>query len=378
MSKFQGSYVRDVEDCLIASALAGVHAILSGPPGCGKTAISRAVASKIAPGNETVFIRLDASTPPERVKGIYDMELLLTQTKFQTITAGTVYDQVARIVILDEFGRPSDPVFDTLIDGLDRQDVSYDDAPVIWGTTNFLPTSERTQALIDRVAMYLHIPKVKVDIKDVVTAQMQALGGDLTVNGNLPTWKEIAEVRKARPNAKTIEAVADALYTLATEAAKGVRDNDGNVLASYEINHRRLAQWQKIVYRCAVYYGGNADFTTIPAAAMRPLQWAWPTMNETEARNWQAVCNAVVDPVATALDAVKKAAYQKFESIAKMGDQQKMALELGKALSDSMAGLNVLDQSGTDARIPEAILDLKRVFGRIVAGENPFKEGDDG
>lgn len=357
---FVGGYVADLRDALVASALSGQHAIVLGAPGWGKTAIARSLAKSIAGDGAWTFTRLDPSTPPEQVKGAFDPAALLNG-KLERVVAGTPYDPVARVSILDEVFRANDVVFDTCLDVLDRMDAHPDQAAVVWGTANFVAQGERVEALIDRFGLWLWL---KPDVLDVAAIAGAHLNGahELSVPGGIPDWTDVVNVRKATPGAKARRAVAELLDTLAQEAsAQGRRPHP-----------RRVTQWSKLVYRLGVYDTGQADFSTVPEIASRALRWAWPMPAAEEAESWAQIAAGVIDAVGSAIEGALAQAIVKFREVAGIADQaQRMGRmgELGALLASAQATLKQV--GGDDPRVAEASARLTEWFAMAARGESP-------
>src|SRR3990167_1052531 len=227
-ARFVGKYVDDLVLALTAAAVSNSHCVLlSRRPGLGKTTITRHVINKMF-GNSHVFIRLDASTPPEKVAGVPDIARLIDPKNPEYVLKrdGTAYDPAAKAIILDEIGRPMDPIFDILLDVMDRQDVDARDAPTIIGTSNFMPTSARTEAMRDRIALWVWLTDEQLDTAEVVKNQMRAGWGGLETGNNLPDLATIQRVRDAAPGANAVEAVSNVIAALPKVAQKGLVDED--------------------------------------------------------------------------------------------------------------------------------------------------------
>jgi len=372
MGEFQGQYVNDVKLALKASALSGVHCVLLGAPGRGKTTITLKAVEEMFSG-KSVFLRFDATTPPEKIQGYPDIAKLLSSTPvYELVRDGSIYDPNARCIVLDELFRAMDTSFDIVLDALDRQDVNKNDAPVAIATSNFSATSERTEALRDRFGLWVWLPSEPLDVKAIVANQLDSLGVGLDISDHLPDFNEIMSARLARPGKNAIKAVAEVCEQLANEAQKGLTDDNGNVVASFEVNPRRLDQWGRILFRMTYYLTGDADFTSVSEEAKRCLKWAFPLTDETQANQWAAICTSIADPVEGAVQSLLQASYSKFKDVNDRGlSKQAASLELGKVLSDGMNNLTSLGVD--DPRIDKAISDLTDVYSKFVRGENPFE-----
>lgn len=383
---FQGRYVEDVKLALVASAVSGVHCILLGAPGRGKTKISKKMAKKMFGKDRRVFLRFDATTPPEKIQGTPDIgKLLSEQSVYEIIKDGSIYDDNARVIVLDELFRAMDTSYDIVLDALDRQDIDSADAPVAFITSNFSATSERTEALRDRIGLWVWLPNEPIDYKAAVRAQMESYGVGLDVTDHIPTYEDICRIRSSKPGPNAIEAVANVCDSLAREAEKGVVDDKGHQIAGFDVNYRRLDQWNRILYGMTVWLTGMTDFTEadIPNEAKKCLQWAWPLTDQTMASCWAALCTSIADPIEGAIDALKQNAYKKFKELSdkynlldKSNPQTVKrgvaSVEFGKVLSENQTALFSLQGAEDDPRVSEAINEMAMVMSRYVRGEDPF------
>lgn len=361
--QFVGSYVNDVKLALKASALSQEHCLLLSAPGWGKTDIAIASAQKCV-GDDYVFLRFAPSTPPQKVEGMFDPQAAISNPpRFELVRTNTAYDPKAHLIIMDELGRPSEVVFDLVIDVLDRRDISIEDAPVVWGTSNFSPTSARQEALRDRIGLWVWIRPGVVDVRSIVNAHAHSLNSLLDI-GDFPTWKEIVEVRKADPGPHAIDVCSDLLELLASEAGK----------AGFEVNPRRTKQWFKILYRTNMYLTGQADFNSLEDDAVKCMIWAWVNTDESKATEWAKIATCVVDIVGTAVSELKSKTLDKVRMLMTKtqagSSRSALAVELGKIITDGQKEIETLGSD--DKRIKKALKDLEEVFVRIARGEDPF------
>ena len=365
---FVGKYVEDIELALIASAVSGKHSLLIGSPGWGKTAIARSMAGQIAKPDEWTFTRFATSTPPEVVTGPLDVAAALaTPATIEYIVDGTPYDPGARLSIFDEIFRPSDVIFDIFLDLLDRQDVGVDVAPTIWGTSNFIVKSERTEALRDRIALWVWVVPDELDVSAVIDVHMNRDYNtriEVSNGRTLPTIKEIDAIRKSRPTQNSIDAVTGYLEVLSTESKKG----------GFSVNPRRLEQWSSIVYRTSVYLnGGDNDFTSVPEDVGGVMKYAYPCFDKDKWIEWQEIASAVSDPVGAAIEVVTRDAYSEFKRVSKAGGgKYEMAEELGKVMVTAEKNLKKVSKKESDPRVTGALDGLRDCFAALCRGENPF------
>lgn len=370
--EFWGAYVHEIRDVLVASVMAQKNCVLLSAPGWGKTRIAKRMSEEIAGIDNRIFKRLEGSTPPQVVKGMIDpAKALESPPKFVTITDGTPYDPSANIVVLDEIFRPPDPVFDALVDILDRHDVNPDEAPVVWGTSNFVVKNQRTNAVVDRIALWLWVSPQSIDVGEFVKQiSHRKRGVDLAIPTNgkpFPTWEDVLRIRGYEPDDDTIDMIISILTTLSAEAKK----------EAFDVNPRRLTHWFDILYRYSAWLADSDNFTAIPAQASMILRYAYPTLTEESWRKWDEVARSIADPLSSALESATDQAYSAFKDIMNKKDKMtasETALELGKVLAQVQSTLKSLEKSyGTDQRINKQITEISKTYSTILNGEDPFK-----
>ncbi len=394
---FQGRYVNDVRDVAIASLVSHAHMLLIGPPGGGKTTILRAIGTRVFPDPQSgkfAFIRIDPSTPPDRVKGLPEWEAAM-RGEYVLVVENTCYDPRARLILLDELFRGMDWVFDPVLDVMDRQDLpTADDSPIVMATSNFISVTERIAAMKDRFTFRPWLDKEPIDVGNTVRNQMLAIGGSLTINNHLPDEAELAKIYAARPGENAINAVTKLIERIVREASDGLKDKDEDNMkkgiAAFDINYRRLQQWQQVLFRMSYYLTGDPDFSSVPAGAIKVLNWAWPSESLNEQKHWQQLLQAVSDPLETALSALRTAAYTKYKEITSNSSMQRnqQSLEMGKVVAHASDDLwdaasemaAERDDNGrpiiTDEvrdKINAAIEEIKKPYARMIQGLNPFE-----
>lgn len=363
--KFVGAYVDDIRLAATASLVAQEHMALLGSPGTGKTDIADKLAVTAVGDTSRIFRRFAPSTPPQVMEGMFDPQAAISNPpRFVLVRDGTPYDSRARIVILDEYFRSSDIVFDMGLDVLDRRDINMDDVPVVWCTSNFAPTSARTEALRDRIGEWVWLRPGNYDVAAIIMAHANSMHNTLDA-GNMPDWKTVQDVRSADPGRNAIKVCTEILTLLAQEASK----------AGLIPNPRRIRQWFRLLYRTNVYLQGFADFNFSHTDANKVLTWAWACTDESKSAEWAKIAGCVVDIIGTAINELKSKTLEQVKSIlAKTSGkaQSQVTIALGEIITEGKSEIEALGIN--DARIKQALDELEQVFVLIAQGKNPFEE----
>ena len=355
MSKFVGSYVPELTSVLVASTLSRQNAIILGSAGWGKTAIGRSLAQQMS-GGQYSFTRIDPSTPPDAVRGAYNPAALL-DGRLERVVDGTPYDPQTRLAIVDEIGRGNEVTFDALLDTLDRLDDP--DAPSVWATSNFMPSNERVQALIDRFALWYWIQPDSLDPAAIVAAQLNGSGGPQVDPTGLPTWAEVQDVRSATPGQNAIKAIGDLLGDLIREAEMQGR----------RAHPRRVTQWTHLLFRVGVWHSGSADWSTVPEKAASLLAYAWPAITPEEQATWKGIAGSVVDVVGAAIEEAMASLVDDLNEIAgaPAGRRTSMVMSMTTKMQNLQTQLEQM--AGEDnPRVEEAIEQMNQWLSMVMTG----------
>ena len=377
MAKLVGGYIDEMAEVFTASAISGMHACAIGAPGFGKTDLCRALMTTII-GNDDLVFEIESTTPADEVKGPYDNELLLSdKPKLVRITEHAITAPGAKIIGIDEWGRANDAVMETFIKGMARKDIPRTEQPVFWMTSNFAPKSERLAAVIDRVALWFWIPKMRIpqSLIKAIVEQQAAPGGEVTYGGKvqIPTIQEIEDVRNMQPTAKAVTAVQNLIATLEEEVFTQAGESNGN--AGFSVNPRRITQWSRLLTTVSMWKYGTEDFSSVHPDAVKLLKYAYPLKTLEEAQKWAALTEAVVDVVGTAIASIKADAYASFRQIKQANNSLSarsiMAIKLTEEMGKRQREFTEI--CGDDPRVQDAIQELSRIHAAIVRGENPVE-----
>jgi MoxR-like ATPase len=365
-AQFQGQYVHNLRDIFVGAALSGVHAIVVGAPGFGKTDIALSLGRRISPKG-TIFTRFAPSTPPEKVQGPVDPSWVLNPdgNEMRYVTAGTPYDPKAQIVVLDEVFRANDVAFDILLDVTDRKDIPRAEAPSCWATCNFIVASDRLEALRDRFGLWHYMPDtINVSTQALVKAQLSASAGlnELAVPGNAPTWEEILEIRETIPGPKAINAIVSIIDDLEMEAFSAE--------FPLRVSPRRKTQWSRILHCASTYIGGSTNYETIPSDAAKLLQYATPALDAGQAAQWAAIAQSVVDTVGSAIEGFLAELYEAIKGVSKETDPAKLTETVSQYTQIiARAEENMKSIAPNDPRVGEALAKAQKWLGKALQGE---------
>jgi len=370
---FVGAYAEEMKQVCIAGFLAGVHVVMVGGPGLGKTRMARAV-TKAAFGDNYVMTRFNPTTPTEKMTGYLDVPAFTTKSEWNMIVAGTPYQKSIGAYIADEFGRPSDAVYDILMDVMDRLDIPLQDVPSTICTANSLPDSARTEALLDRIGLYYHVPDVKLDPIAVGVNALAAMNSEMVVDG-VPDAAVIYRVRHFNPGPNAVKCVSEAGRDIANTACEGLKGSDGKIVRAFgHPNPRRMTIWNWMLYRLSAFYQDAEDFNRVSPEAMDMIKYAWATKTPEEARDWAELVGAsLLDPVTAAIETAMKYAYAKMKQLAaSITDRRLASIELGKVLNQEVPNiLALVGGDDKDERYLEAHNALLRSLSEFVRGPQP-------
>jgi hypothetical protein len=229
--------------------------------------------------------------------------------------------------------------------------------------------NQRTNAVIDRVALWLWIQPQTLDVDgfvDQIAHRKRGTELQVPTNGRaFPTWEDVIRVRSYEPKQKTVDAIKSLLRTLSVEAKT----------ESFDINPRRVTHWYDILYRYTAWLVDAPDFDLVPAQAATILRYAYPALSMEDWRKWDQVARSVGDPLQAALDSATMQAHEAFKDVMRQNAKpSEMALKLGKALAQVQSTLTTLeDTHGKDTRIGEANIAISNTYSEILNGNDPFE-----
>lgn len=360
-----------------ASALAAQNLIVISAPGTGKTSILYYMGRRMF-GAASMKIECTPSLREERIVGYQNPAYLLDADAAKKelpywIVDNTPRDPNVEHVVLAELSRVGDLANDALIHVLD--DVNEYAPVVFWADSNWLTPTQRNQALRDRFAMtvYYHLPIV--DIKAVMRKRPIK-----DWSFNVPEHDAIMQVRdwasqwesysERGGDSQELETIWNALEPI-QRALTGT---------SFVINHRRIRQWQTVLYSVGAYYAGSPNFNQLPKEAFEALAYCYPCESAEEAQRWYAIVMAGVDTVATDVAEFLAQAYVEwndlYEGIKKERNpqmrQQKVINDLGFKFSAAQTELR-RRHGKNNVKVEEALGNLNAMFSAALRGEEFIK-----
>lgn len=356
MGTYKGRVAEDIKRLITAALVTGQNVMIVGGPGTGKTTIARSYAEQLF-GNDYCMARIEPTSAPEKLKGSLNIQKFFTDGEWSINVTNTPYAPNNRLVILDEFGRANSALFDLMMFICDR--VGETDAPPVIGTSNFLPTGERQQALLDRFSLYYWVQPEPIALEDIMNAHL---------SGNVPhldvsdlSWERIQAAKEVKISERGKKAVHKTLSALIDEAQQNSR----------VLNPRRVTQWVYLLSRMSAYSVGHGDFNRVPDEACDLLKYAYPTLSSAEQLQWAEIAGSVADAVGTAIDAITANLYSHLQKNNAIAPNQRIekSTEFGRLLQGVVTSLKELGEKHQDERCAEAVVDVKRIFSDWLAGK---------
>lgn len=353
---FQGEYVNHMRDLTNAVLLTGTPGVLIGAPGWGKTDIPDSMMYYGFGEGRYKNIMLNGATKPGMIQGETDLKHLIAESEIVLKKTGTVYDPKFKGVILDEFGRTHDTIYQLLLEFLHRKFP----LPII-GTANFMPVGPQHEALLDRFNLWHWVSPSKFSARAMAMAQMTRLEGDppLMVPGKIPTEAEIHAAHNALPGLDAMNAIGDKI-----DALQAAVEEEGWVM-----HPRRVGMWHKTLFRVGYWASnGNANFSVVPDEAMHALRFAWPSHTEEEYGKWKSMVMSLTDPLQAVLDTTLDAAVAAVNNaIDTPAQEAKFKAELTAA---AQMIKDLMKQYGKEEkRLVEASAQIKGWFYNLSVGE---------
>jgi hypothetical protein len=341
--------------------------LLISEPGWGKTAMMKSSAQK-AVGDKYTFTRLESSTPPEKLKGVIDFDILLNEKRLVEKVDGTIFDKSAKLHLVDEMFRAPDVSYDILLDATDRQDIPLAEQPIMWGSTNFIKGAGRIAALRDRITFYCWISPSTPDIGKMLQPHFESkFRTELTMPGAYPTQKQLKEIQNAKVGMKARQAIVGTLQFLQAEA----------IAENFKISPRRIRKWANILFRAGMFYSGTNDFATVPKKAQDLLKYAYPTMTLESSKEWAIICTSIIDPMLQVLTEILETGHEKITQIAEMNEEEResIALNLGAYMADLRQSIDKL--GGSDPRTEKLTKLVNTWYLQSLKGQAPQMESLD-
>lgn len=326
----------------LLAALAGEHILLIGPPGTGKSLVSRRL--HLVFKETTYFERLLTKfSVPEELFGPLSIQAL-EQDKYTRLTKG--YLPQASIAFLDEIFKANSAILNALLTLLNEREfdngVIREKVPLISviGASNELPEDGSLSALYDRFLFRQYVePVSKSGFKQLLT--MQSTEDELSVE-----QLSYDEIKYIQQHAKKVELSAEALQFL-MELRRWCAENQ------IQVSDRR---WRKIVgmLQVSAFTNGQSQITIWDCWLVQHCIWEKPEQIELVAGMYEQSCGKSVVNLQNLLTVVDV---------------------LEKEISDIPINKTPTYQSqSTDICVPESI--VKGVINRWLVKENEFCSKD--
>lgn len=279
----QGGYLKDIQEAVWASLSSRQHLIVVGAPGWGKSAFLRSAARRTF--RKALFLSVDPSTPPSRVRGRPHAGKLLQGVE-EPYLEGTLLDPELEGAVVDEIFRGSEAFFDALLPVLERN------RPLVFATANWVAEDERVEALRDRIGLWVHLsPFLDEETVRSVTGLALREGEDLVAllsahhEVEVPP-RELLEAVWRKPASREEEEEVVGRLTGLVE----ILEKEGFVLSP-----RRVRSMALVLYRTSLLYG-DGEWRGVRQEAVRALRFCYPTVDAEEARRFATALRRTEDP----------------------------------------------------------------------------------
>ena len=326
----------------LLATLVGEHILLIGPPGTGKSLISRRLhlVFQDTPYFERLLTKFSV---PEELFGPLSIQAL-EQDQYTRLTKG--YLPQASIAFLDEIFKANSAILNALLTLLNEREfdngVIREKVPLISviGASNELPEDGNLSALYDRFLFRQYVePVSKLGFKQLLT--MQSIDDELSVEQL--TYDELKYIQQ---HAKKIELSAEALQFL-VELRKWCAENQ------IQVSDRR---WRKIVgmLQVSAFTNGQSQVTIWDCWLVQHCIWEKPEQIEWVAGMYEQYCGKSVVNLQNLLTVVNV---------------------LEKEISNiPITKTSTYHRKSADICIPESI--VKGVINRWLVKENEFCSKD--
>lgn len=344
---------RDREASIVTLAMiAREHVLLVGPPGTAKSHLCRSAAALVQDARYCERL-LSPTTAPEAIWGPVSISALRAD-RYEHVTDGYAAD--AHILYLDEVGRASPAILDTLLHllGPERQALvgtKQVKSPLVAaiGSANTWPEDA---AMLDRWTLRASVQYLAAGLR------RQLLTFVVPVAQPIVT---LADLDAAHAASKTLVWSAEALATLDLI----LNDLDE---AGIAVSDRRLRTSEKIARAAAVMRGGNE----VDAGDLECLQWVlWSVPDQAPTAAQKVVARA--NPVGARLDEILAEVDEMMRAAVDAATRLDAATKIDTVIKEAR---QLASQPGANGRAAKVVKYVEREHTRLqgaILGLSPEK-----
>lgn len=284
---------KDVIDGILVGLLAKENVFLLGPPGGGKSALTRAVC-KAFTGAKYFEWMIGKTTSPDELFGAVSIESM-KQSRYERMTTNKLPD--ADIAFLDEIFKGSSAILNTLLPIMNERIFHNGPSPtdlrlqIVVGASNEIPSSEELGAMYDRFALRFEVEPIKND-----DSMLELLLGSYDKDA-IPnvTLEQLAVEQEAAANVK----ITRELGLIVIELKKLVNQ------AGFFVSDRKWRQAMDIV-KANAHLNGRTEATNEDLEILEFVLWHEPGQRKEIKRMIAKCANPVGEVIVKVMDGVEE------------------------------------------------------------------------
>ncbi len=279
----------ELVDCMLVALISGEPLIMIGPPGTAKSGICRDICTAI---NGKPFIwTLTKFTVPEELYGPLSLRGL-EQDRYTRVMTGKLPE--ADVVLLNEIGKASSSISNTLLDVMNEREFFNDGKPTpipmltLYGTSNEVPQAEELGAFYDRFVLRCFVDYVKEE-----TSARALFQGLSKVSFPAMSLQDVMDLRAAANAMPMSTTIVDLLIKIRRACEK----------ESIMVSDRKWCQIVNIVRGMAVL-DGRAQVEEEDLGILTHILWSDPDQIPAVKKLLAAIVNPVGQQITAILDGV--------------------------------------------------------------------------